>query len=111
MLRYMQQQQQQASPPPQPAEPQKPPYPGGPLNFDIGLPPDPPREDPTQTRVGQHVNTAFRNQDQPFRQAFAEGPRVGAFGREAKDALARFKIQRKDCDLRKFSGKMADFKM
>ena len=28
-----------------------------------------------------------------------------------KDALAHFKINRKDCDLKKFTGKMADFKM
>ena len=82
-----------------------------PQNVDIGSPvpkfgnEGPPHrspfeDDPSKTRVQPPVNSAFRDPNQPFRHAFAGAGQGQGFG-QMKDSLGQFKINRKDCDLKK----------
>lgn len=78
------------------------------FNLNTASPSPPPPE--FHTRVdGPRINTAFQPQNQPFQHAFAPAPNYQGPG--LKDVLSEFRINRKDCDLKKFTGKMADFKM
>ena len=113
----IQQQQQRPQPPQQQQQGQdfKPPGFPAPHNYNIGLPPGnagpPQANDATRTRCfNDDVNTAFRQDRQPFQQAFGAQPQGRGFA-EAKDAMAMSRIHRKDFDLKKFSGRMCDFKM
>ena len=116
-LQLLIQQQQRPQPPQQQQQGQDFKPPGFPAaqNYNIGSPPGnagpPQANDATRTRYfNDDVNTAFRQDRQPFQQAFGAQPQGRGFA-EPKDAMAVFRIHRKDCDLKKFSGRMSDFKM
>ena len=76
-------------------------------NYDIGSPPgravQPQANDAAKTRYYEDdVNTAFRQNRQPFRQAFDAQPQGRGLA-EPKDDMAVFRIHRKDSGLKKFS--------
>ena len=63
-----------------------------------------------QTREPPRVNSAFRDEHQPFQHAF--NPQHQAVqSNDARNGINGFRIQRKYCDLKKLLGRVGDFKM
>lgn len=57
------------------------------------------------------VQSAFRNNNQPFAVPFVAGGNGFMGPNDPKDAFSEFRIHQKDVDLKNLSGRMADFRM